>query len=89
MYLETFILLVDNDCPPVFREGLRGDVGAQIENLGQTEKRAFGVFDGVDNVVSVRGHTGFATEVSVGIAKLARFEGLWVFCLQLVDIDVL
>ena len=71
--LEVFVLLVDDNRPAVFREGLGRDIGAQIENLGQTEKRAFGVFDRVNDVVTVGWKARFAAEIVIGVAKLASF----------------
>ena len=87
--LEVFILLVDDDRPAILRERLGGDIGAHVNNLGQTKKRAFGVFDGINNIVTVGRKSGFAPEVVVGVAKLPRFETLWVLGFQLFEVDVL
>ena len=76
--LEVLFLLVDDDRPAGFGQGLGGDVGAEVEDLRQAEERAFGVFDGVDDVVAEGREAGLAAEVVVGVAELAGFEGLGV-----------
>ena len=49
---EILFLLIDDDRPAVFGQGLGGDVGANVENLWQAEERAFGIFDRVHDVVA-------------------------------------
>ncbi len=89
MDFEVFLLLVDEDRPAGFGERLGGDVGAEIENLRQAEERAFGVFDGINDVVAKRREAGLAAEVVVGIAELASFERPGVVFGQLLNVDVL
>ena len=66
---EIFLLLVDDNRPAGFIKRLRGDVGAEIKDFRQTQKRAFRVFHRVNDVIAERREAGLAAEIIVGVAE--------------------
>ena len=85
---EIFLLLVDDDRPAGFIQRLRGDVGTEINDFWQAQKRAFRVFHRVNDVVTERGKARFAAEIIVGVAEQTDFKGFRIFLFKLLDVDV-
>src|ERR1035437_640288 len=73
---------------PLLRKGLGRDVGSYVENFRQAEKRTFGVFDSINDVVAESRQARLASEVVVGVAKVSRFQSLGVFGFQFFDINI-